>query len=338
MKRTVVPTSPQYPQTEGQPQPHSFWSTVGVLFVGILGGGLAGLGVASVLLTQYNFQSAQVVVETSGSTAVSEVASVLSPSIRERSVSIINSEGDLVGEALIVTADGLLVTAHALQDGERVLNAKRQELVITSTHQDPLTGLYILKCEQSGLPVVTWAAADEVSVGQRGFMLQLSPVQADWLVERSIASLHSIAQQAQSLQHFEDRYQLDAPVSAVAGTPLVSLNGHILGILVDDHQVIAGPVIDQQLQYFIEHGSFRSWPALTTSSLFYSEVEGETGFLVTQSALEAIRVGDVITAVDGQTVSKADQLLQLLLRFPVGQNVKIDLKRAEQALEVNLPL
>lgn len=338
MKRQVVPTSPQYPDSSEQPNAHSFWSTMGVFILGILGGGLAGLGAASLVLTQYNFESQQIVVDASGSTAVTEVASVLSPNMRERSVSILNSQGELVGEALMVTADGLMVTAHAVQTGERLLNSKRQELIITLSTQDPLTGLYILQSQQTGLPVVTWATADEVSVGQRGFVMQLTPVQADWLTERTIASLHSVAHQAQSLQQFADRYQLDTTVPVVAGSPVVGLNGHVLGVLVDDHQLIPGHLIDQQLQYYIEHGTFRLLPVLSAISLFYSEVEGETGFLVTQSEVVGIQVGDVITAIDGQAVSKADQLLPLILRFSVGQTVQIDLKRGEQPLTASLNL
>lgn len=339
MQREIVPTSPQYPGALNQPSKSTFklWSVLVLLSLGILGGVIGGTFAATRLFFTTSDQIQSVFIDTSStSSSLSQAVNSLTPSLREKIISIINTQGDLMGLGLIATSDGWVVTPHAMNEQEMMLNSRKQKLEISEIHQDTYTGLYFIKLNHSGLPVVTWGKNDGLSSGGFGVITQLSPVQADWVALRTIASLRSDAQTEQFSTHFTSPFQLDTPVNAVAGTPFMATNGQVLGVLTDQQQAVPGWVIDVELSSLIKDGKFRVFPEFSGKSLFYAPGEGQVGFEVTQSAYPHIQVGDVILSVQGKELSKQDQFFEELLSYPVGSTITLHLKRAEQFLDVTI--
>lgn len=340
MKRQVIPTSPQYTdsrrssgRSSGQ-QP-----VVGILVLGVLAGAAAGFAASLFVVSQFDIQSQQIVIETAGSAnTISQAISTLSPALRERTISIVNGDGQLQAQAVAATTDGWIITPYQLTEGDKVINSKRQAYVVEHTIQDPFTGLYFLKVNQTGLPVVTWSNQDEVSLGLWGLVMQLSPVTTDQVSGQALQNLRTAAAQEQSLLQLTDLYALDGSVEVVPGTPYVAQNSRLIGLVTPSGQVIPGPVIEGRLSYFIDHQTFQTLPDITTRSLFFEPTEGQAGFLVTQSHIPEVQADDVLTRVNGTELTKQDQLWSVLLDQEAGSTVTLGLTRAGEGIEVRVTL
>ncbi|MEK7540529.1 MAG: hypothetical protein AAB558_04760 [Patescibacteria group bacterium] len=341
MQREVIPTSPQYNTgSSAQPGPlREQQPVVGMMLLGVLAGAAAGFAASLFVLSQFDIQSQQIVIDTSGSSSsISQAASTLSPAVRERTVSIIGADGHLVAQGVIATTDGWIITPHAMEEGERVINSRRQEFVVEQNVPDPFTGLYFLKVDQTGLPVVTWSNQDEVSLGLWGLVMQLSPVATDQIFGQSISNVRTAAAQEQSLLRLMDSYTLASNAGVVDGVPYVAQNSRMIGLVVRGGNVIPGPVIERRLSFFIDHQIFQTLPDISTRSLFFDPTEGMTGLLVTYSGVADIQVDDVITGVAGVELTKQDQLWSRLLEQEVGSAVQLDLLRQGQPIQVMLSL
>lgn len=341
MKREVIPTSPQYSNLNEKPgSGYVGRSVVAFVLLGVLTGGLAGFTASVFLLAKFDIQSQQIVIDTSGtSNSTAQVVASVSPTMRERIISIIGADGKLIAQGVIATTDGWIVTPHLIAEGEKVINSKRQAVVVERSVQDPLTGLYFLKVNQTGLPVVTWSNPDEISLGLGGLIMQLSPVAADQVTGLNILNLRPSASLEQSVLHLTDTYTIGHVDQVVEGTPFVAENSRLIGLVKTDGKVIPGPLIERRLSYFIDHQDFQLLPAdITTRSLFFDATEGKTGFLVTYSGVEALQVDDVITSVDGVDLTKQDELWSVLLEKEPGSVVILDVERQGQVIQVNLAL
>lgn len=340
MKREVIPTSPQYVDSSKKTkQTQAARPVIGIMVLGVLAGSAAGFAASLFVLSQFDIQAQQIVIDTSVSSgSISQTVSTLSPAVRERTVSIIGTDGQLVAQGVMATTDGWIITPHALAEGEMLVNSRRQSFVLEQTIQDPFTGLFFMKVDQAGLPVVTWSDTDEVSLGLWGVGMQLSPVTTDQVSEQRIQNLRTGAAQEQSLLRFTELYSIGQVAELVEGVPFVAQNSRLVGLVDAGGRVIPGPVIEKRLSFFIDHQEFRTLPTISTRSLFFDPIEGQTGLLVTQSEVAEILVDDVITAVAGTELSKQDQLWSVLMEQEVGSAVQLDILRQGQVIQVSLPV
>lgn len=340
MKRETIPTSPQYTdQRIPSGQVRSERPVVGTLLLGVLAGAAAGFAASLFVLSQFDIQSQQIVIDTSGgSSSISQSISTLAPGVRERTVSVVSAEGQLLAQGVIATTDGWVITPRDVAEGERLINSRRQLLEIEQRIQDPFTGLFFLKVNQTGLPVVTWSNQDEVSLGQWGFVMQLSPVTSDQVFGQSISTMRVAAAEEQSWLTLRDVYGLEQLDGVVDGVPFVAQNSRVIGLVTSGGKIIPGPVIEERLSYFIDHQAFKTLPDVSTKSLFFDPAEGSTGFLVTQSNVETLLVDDIITSVAGVELTKQDQLWSVLLEQEAGSTLVLGVLRQGEAIQVNLDL
>lgn len=340
MKRETIPTSPQYSDSRMKGQKNNSGKpVVGIMILGVLAGAAAGFAASLFVLSQFDIQSQQIVIDTSsGSSSISQSVSTLAPAMRERTVSVVGADGQLLAQGVIATTDGWIITPRDVGEGEKLVNSRRQLLEIEQRVQDPFTGLYFLKVNQTGLPVVTWSNPDEVSLGLWGFVMQMSPVTSDHIFGQSIANVRTAVAEDQSLLHLKELYGLEQTEGVVDGVPFVAQNSRVIGLVMSGGKVIPGPVVEQRLSYFIDHQVFKTLPDISTRSLFFDPLEGNTGFLVTQSTIEAIQVDDVVTSVAGVELTKQDQLWSVLLEQVVGSAVVLGVTRQGEAIQVNLDL
>lgn len=338
MKREVIPTSPQYPGAKKNGSHRPERQVTGLMILGVLAGAAAGFAASLFVLSQFDIQSQQIVIDTSSaSSSISQSISVLAPSMRDKTYSIVGTDGQLVAQGVVVTTDGWIVTPHDLGEGEVLVNSRRQTAEVEQKLQDPFTGLFFLKINQSGLPVVTWANQDEVSLGLWGFVMQLTPVASDQVAGKSIQNLRSNAGQEQSLLQLQELYAVDQMDGVVDGVPYVAQNSRVIGLYLNGGKVIPGPVIEERLTYFIDHQSFKVLPDISTKSLFFSPTEGIGGFLVTHSGIEQIQTNDMITAINGVDLTKQDQLWSVLMQQN-GSPIPVTVLRQGQVQEINLAL
>src|SRR5262249_17346916 len=55
-------------------------------------------------------------------------------------------------------------------------------------------------------------------------------------------------------------------------------------------------------------------------------------------AFGMLKTGDIVTQVDGQTVSRSEQFVRLIGDCPIGQPTKLDVRRDGQALNLSVQL
>lgn len=339
MKREIVPTSPQATPELGTPRRQSNWWGITFILFSICAGGLAGMLVSTTVLTHpwFSTPGQDIVIDASGAHSVQQIVDASAPALRERMISIIGTDSSLHALGMIVTADGWVVTTQDVSADERVVNARRESLEILERIYDPYTNLYILKLKQSELSVVTWATAGEFDVGSLAVVMQLSPVLGDWAAGRTIASVNGFAQMEKTTQSFTDFLKLDQEVNVVDGTPIVHASGKILGLLVANQRAIPGYVIDDMVNQYIEHESFRTLPfELTGRLLSFTPEVGAHGFEVLSSTAPEIHVGDQITSIEGIELTKQDHIIDLFRAYPEGRQIQLEVVRQGKILNIEV--
>ena len=273
------------------------------------------------------------------------VASITVQSLASGFFFPVRDEGD--GSGFVVRPDGYIATNFHVIEGAQDIkvhlpNGETYDARVVG--QDRVTDLAVIKIEAEGLPTATFANTDELRVGDwvmtvgNALALKGGPT-----VTLGIVSALGRTINAQD-QEFYDLIQTDAAINdGNSGGPLVDLNGEIVGINqailrraegmgFAVSSAVAAPVIDS----LIEHGRVIrpqiGFNARTVTPAIANELnlwvsEGVIATLVPRSgpAYEAgIRVGDVITKIDGIPTTDVPTWLDLLWSYDVGDEVHVE--------------
>ncbi|MGB0680602.1 MAG: PDZ domain-containing protein, partial [Polyangiales bacterium] len=168
-----------------------------------------------------------------------------------------------------------------------------------------------------------------------------SPFGLDYTVTAGVVS--AIGRGDIGANEIEDYLQTDASINpGNSGGPLVNLRGEVVGI----NTMIVGrgtgigfavpaSLAEHVVQQVIRHGQVRrAWigvgfQELTPALAKHFRVPGGRGALISNvmpqgpAAQAGLKAGDVITTVDGKTVNEGKDLLRLVIRKPVGAQVRI---------------
>lgn len=133
-----------------------------------------------------------------------------------------------------------------------------------------------------------------------------------------------------------------APAPEFLGSPLVSYRGDFLGLhVMADHPTVLPFAKLEKLVSQLEAGQTLE-PGFLGLALHQVEQENGQACLVIKvegPAEEAgLKVGDVVTALNGVRVSNPEQTRELLRARNAGQSVTIDLIRAGQPLQIEVTL
>ncbi|MDT8319847.1 MAG: trypsin-like peptidase domain-containing protein [Xanthomonadales bacterium] len=260
-----------------------------------------------------------------------------------------------MGSGVLLSDDGYIVTNHhviaqvqnirvALWDG-RVVPAR----VVGS---DPETDLAVLKVELTDLPVAPILEGHEVRVGDVvlaiGNALGLSHT-----VTMGIVS--ATGRNELRSQLYEDFIQTDAAINAGnSGGALINAKGDLVGISTRNLGIIAGAenigfaipigLAHNVMNQIIEYGSVRrGWLGASFSDLRPTRMaDGSTkrrGISVLEVARggpawsAGIRQGDVILALDGETVTDASQFFFQISQREPGSQVELLVARGAETFE-----
>ena len=267
-----------------------------------------------------------------------------------------------LGSGVIVREDGYILTNHHVIDGadqiEVDLNDHRslQAQVVGS---DPPSDLAVLKVNASGLPVLALGDSDRTRVGDVVLAIG-NPLGVGQTVTMGIISAKG-RQTGLSNGSFEDFLQTDAPINrGNSGGALVSTNSELIGI---NSQILspsggsiglgfaipsnmARNVMDQ----LINSGKVRRGqlgivvlpiPSEEASRVGVKEGPGVVVYQV-QSGSGADRAGlqrgDVITALNGQTVTDPNSFRNAIASTPPGSEITLTVRRGggEQQVRARL--
>lgn len=259
--------------------------------------------------------------------------------------------GEGSGSGVIIAANGYIVTNnHVIDKASKitvVMDDKRKfdaELV----GADPSTDLAVLKVKADNLPFVKYGNSDEVKVGQWvlavGNPFNLNSTVTAGIISAKGRSIGILSRdQAAGIESY---LQTDAVVNpGNSGGALVNTSGDLIGInsAISSHtgsfegyafavpSAIVSKVVDDLLKYKVVQrallgvriqevdAKLASEKKLNTLNGVYVQGLGEKS----AAAAAGLKIGDIITDINGVNVNTASQLQEQVSRFRPGDKIKV---------------
>jgi serine protease Do len=267
-----------------------------------------------------------------------------------------------LGSGVIISPDGYIVTNNHVIDGAvdiRVTMTDRKIYPAKLIGTDPLTDLAVIKIDATNLPSVPLGDSTQLHPGQTVLAFG-NPLGFRFTVTRGIVSAlnrpNPFAADRRSPGQF---IQTDAAINpGNSGGPLVNAHGEVVGIntfLVSETGGFSGmgfaipaqivrPTIENLIKYGkVSHGYIGIGISdVTPEEAKFFNVTNASGAVVTQvepnspGAKAGLKVGDVITELNGKPVADAGEL-----QVEVGQKqpgTTINLKALRNGESVNIPV
>jgi serine protease Do len=258
-----------------------------------------------------------------------------------------------IGSGVIISPDGYIVTNNHVIDGAvdiRVTMSNRKTMKATLVGADPLTDLAVLKVDGGSLPSIPWGDSTALHPGQTVLAFG-NPLGFRFTVTRGIVSAlnrpNPFSDNARKPGEF---IQTDAAINpGHSGGPLVDARGEVVGIntfLVSSSGAFSGmgfaiptqivkPTVDTLIRDGkVTHGYMGIGISdVTPENEKFFNVSDATGAVVTQveadspAAKAGLKVGDVITKLDGQKVSDAGELQVEVGQKGPGTTIKLEVIR-----------
>jgi putative serine protease PepD len=328
-----------------------------------VGGGAVGAALTAQVLAPPAAQAAivttQPIAQTTQSTNVAgAVLDATGSSVVEINVTGQGTRGRFTvsgtGSGFVVDASGLILTnRHVIASASDITvqfssGEARSAAVVGSDSANDLALLRVSDMP-AGIPAVTLGNSDAVAVGETAIAIG-SPFGLEQTVTQGIISAvdRTYSAGGSSLSHL---IQTDAPINpGNSGGPLLNAQGQVIGITTLIESPVEGNVgvgfavpinIAKQQLTQLEGGATLAQGYLGIS---VQEATNQSGLTVAAvqagsgAATAGLRVGDIITAVDGTTINGFDDLAAQLAGKQPGTKVTLNRQRdqAEQQLVVTL--
>ncbi len=260
--------------------------------------------------------------------------------------------GEGSGSGVIIAANGYIVTNnHVIDKASKVtvvLDDKRKfdaEVV----GADPSTDLAVLKVKADNLPFIKYGNSDEVKVGQWvlavGNPFNLNSTVTAGIISAKGRSIGILSREKDNMG-VESYIQTDAVVNpGNSGGALVNTSGDLIGInsAISSHtgsfegyafavpSSIVSKVVDDLLKYKVVQRALlgvriqevdarlASEKKLNTLNGVYVQGLGEKS----AAAAAGLKVGDIITDINGVMVNTSSQLQEQVSRFRPGDKIKV---------------
>jgi serine protease Do len=252
-----------------------------------------------------------------------------------------------LGSGFIIDKEGYIVTNNHVVDGAdqiKVRLANEKEYDATVVGRDPKTDLALIKIENSAeLVTLPVGDSDDQQVGTWVVAIG-SPFGLEQTVTAGIVSAKG---RIIGSGPYDDFIQTDASINpGNSGGPLINMQGEVIGIntaIVATGQGIGFAIPINMAKDIIAQlkskGEVtRGWLGvgiqdLTPELAEYYNVKGESGVLVTQifegdpADKAGIKANDIITAVNGESVTSSRELSRRIAALGVGKKAEIALLR-----------
>src|SRR6516164_8944626 len=269
-----------------------------------------------------------------------------------------------LGSGIIISPDGYIVTNNHVIDGAtdiRVTMTDRRVLPAKLIGADTLTDLALIKVNAGNLPSLPWGDSTGLMPGQTVLAFG-NPFGFRFTVTRGIVSaLNRPNPFADDRRKPGEFIQTDAAINpGNSGGPLVNARGEVVGIntfLISASGSFSGmgfaipaqvakPVIESLLKYGkVEHSRVGvAIEDVTPENATFFHLEKASGALVSQvepdspGAKAGLKIGDIITGVDGKKAEDAGQRqLAISMRRP-GTKVNLEIMRDGKTMTVPVTL
>ena len=272
-----------------------------------------------------------------------------------------------LGSGVVIRSDGHIVTNnHVVENADQLsvvmLDGTEYEAEVVGT--DPFSDLAVIKIDAEELTAVSFGNSDQLQTGQ--WVLAFGSPLSENLnnsvtagIVSSIGRLQPTGGQGQGggVQNF---VQTDAAINpGNSGGPLVNLNGELVGINTaiasntGGYQgigfAIPSNTVERVVTQIIEEGQVqRAFLGVrydgASQSLIQNEDLPQGAAVIAQvedgsPADEAgLQGGDIITAIDGQTLNKYLQVSNLISSRKPGEEVTLTINRNGEEQEISVTL
>jgi len=258
-----------------------------------------------------------------------------------------------LGSGVFISPDGYIVTNNHVVDGAtdiRVTMSDRRILQAKLIGADPLTDLAVIKVNGNDFPSVPLGDSTKLHPGQTVLAFG-NPLGFRFTVTRGIVSALNRANPDSSDPRKPGQFiQTDAAINqGNSGGPLVDARGEVIGIntfLISPSGAFAGmgfaiptqivkPTVDKLIRYGKVRHSYMGIGIsdVTPENSKFFQMTKASGAVITQvepnapGAKAGLRVGDVITKVDGHEVSDAGELQVEIGQKQPGEKVELQVMR-----------
>lgn len=287
-----------------------------------------------------------------GSLSAKNLFRAVEPSIV--TVTLRQTDGELLDySGIVLTKDGyLLTTAHAVNYSRTadvtVITSDGKSQTAQVVGYDAASDVAVLKVDRRDLSPVTLGKADAVSVGDSIYTVTSAGGEAfHGVLTRGIVSAVDLPVAYDGVSSVTC-FQTDASVSWCGdGGALVNGDGQVVGLALSGNYVTgeagesyAIPIqqIRDVVEDLIRQGYLSGKVRLGITGVTLTESDAQTygtpqGVAIVTIATDSVFagtdavVGDIITAVDGETVTGMDDLLAVLKKYQAGDQVEVTLYR-----------
>lgn len=267
----------------------------------------------------------------------------------------------LMGSGFIVSSDGLIMTNnHVVKDMKdiKVTLPGNRDYKAKLIAADPESDIALIKIDAKNLPTVTWGDSSKLRVGEIVIAIG-NPFGLNGTVTSGIVS--ATGRTNVGIIGYEDFIQTDAPINpGNSGGPLVNIRGEVVGINTAIASQSGGYmgvgftipsnsaklVMDQLLKHGkVERGLLGVNIQDVNEALAKSFGRGDTnGALVSQivpgspAEKAGVKTGDIILDYNGQAITSASQLKNLVGQSSPGATEKLTIWRGKKTIEVSVTI
>lgn len=266
-----------------------------------------------------------------------------------------------LGSGVILTPEGHIITNnHVIADADaiQVLLHDGRSAKATAIGSDPATDLAVLQIQLPGLTPITLANSDNAKVGDVVLAIG-NPYGFGHSVSQGIIS--GLSRYGLQASDYEDYIQTDASVLlGSSGGALIDASGKLLGINTliytangegaDDAAIGINLATPVNLAHFVmkdlvNYGTVvRGWLGVSVELLQTPETIAQQQQVLLVSGLAedgpaaraGLQLGDVISAINGNTVNDGRITMHQIARFRPGEIVDIEVARGRQQETVQL--
>ena len=265
-----------------------------------------------------------------------------------------------LGSGVIIAPNGYIVTNnHVIKDATdiRVTLNDRRVLPAKLVGADPLTDLAVIKIDGNGLPSLPWGDSTALHTGQTVLAFG-NPYNFRFTVTRGIVSAVNRPNPYSDDAHKPGQFiQTDAAINpGNSGGPLVDARGEVVGIntfLISPSGSFSGmgfaipaQIAKHTVDTLIKNGKVEhaymgvGITDVTPDNAHFFHLDQATGAVITEvqpdtpGARAGLKVGDVITEVNGQKVNDAGSLQVLVGEQAPGTKVNLEILRDGRQMSV----
>jgi serine protease Do len=269
-----------------------------------------------------------------------------------------------IGSGVIISPDGYIVTNNHVVNGAvdlRVTMSDRRVLPAKLIGTDPLTDLAVIKVEGTNLPSVPWGDATQLHPGQTVLAFG-NPFGFRFTVTRGIVSALNRPNPSPTDARKPGQFiQTDAAINpGNSGGPLVNAHGEVVGIntfLISSSGTFSGmgfaipsQIVRPTVEALIRDGKVSHGymglgiTDVTPENAKFFDSKDNRGAIVTQveanspAAKAGLKVGDLISSLNGHEISDASQLQVLVGQTRPGTTIKLQVMRDGKGMELPVTL